>query len=237
MVEVVTHWVDPGLVLGTSDAGLIEVPVLGCLAHPIAMPALQDLATSASQAGFDLQVASSYRSFDRQLHIWNTKATGARPVLDLNGQVMDLSSLSDKEKIFAIMRWSALPGASRHHWGTDFDVYDALPLEENYQLQLTLEETEGDGPFAFFHQWLNEKLMDKSSAFFRPYKAGLGGIAPEPWHLSYAPIANIYSAQLSKTLLQEQIQITDIALKDTLLENFDEIYQHFIYPYCYRSSY
>jgi LAS superfamily LD-carboxypeptidase LdcB len=234
--------VNAGLVLGVSSAELIQVPVLGCWLHPLAVSALQDLAAAAAAAGFDLQVASSYRNFDRQLHIWNAKAEGARPVLDAKGQVLDMSLLSDKEKIFAIMRWSALPGASRHHWGTDLDVYDASQIDEHYQLQLTVEETQGAGPFAAFHQWLTKELIAKPRGFFRPYcqiigsQKGLGGVAPEPWHLSYAPIANLYTAQMSEILLREQVEITDIALKAALLENFTEIYEYFIQPYCYQYS-
>jgi LAS superfamily LD-carboxypeptidase LdcB len=242
--------IDSGLILGVSAAGLVQVPALDCWLHPFAVPALQDLNAAASAAGFDMKVASSYRNFDRQLLIWNAKAEGARPVLDAKGQALDITLLSDKEKIFAIMRWSALPGASRHHWGTDLDVYDASRIDEHYQLQLTLEETQSAGPFAAFHQWLTDTLKVQSHGFFRPYyqnidgqqntdgqqnignQQHLGGIAPEPWHLSYAPIANLYAAHMSETLLREQIEITDILLKDVLLENFTEIYQYFIQPYC-----
>ena len=38
------------------------------------------------------------------------------------------------------MRWSAIPGSSRHHWGTDLDVYDAAAVTPDYQVQLTPQE-------------------------------------------------------------------------------------------------
>ncbi|MCZ8486094.1 D-alanyl-D-alanine carboxypeptidase family protein [Vibrio lentus] len=34
-----------------------------------------------------------------------------------------LQRSSEQQKLSAILRWSALPGASRHHWGCDFDVF------------------------------------------------------------------------------------------------------------------
>jgi LAS superfamily LD-carboxypeptidase LdcB len=152
-------------------------------------------------------------------------------VLDQFGQPIDINSLSDEEKVFAILRWSALPGASRHHWGTDLDVYDASNITADYNLQLTVEETQGDGPFAQFHQWLSQELQQNPRGFYRPYVAGVGGIAPEPWHLSYAPIAKPASMQLTEELLCEQIQISDIALKNTILQNLGDIYAQYVAPY------
>jgi LAS superfamily LD-carboxypeptidase LdcB len=186
------------------------------------------LAERAASAGFILKVASSYRSFDRQLLIWNNKARGLRPVLNDAGDVIDINLLSERDKVFAILRWSALPGASRHHWGTDIDVYGGVHIDPEYQLQLTVAETQGDGPFAEFHRWLDDELAQGNSDFFRPYAQDRGGIAPEPWHLSYAPLATIFSRQLTQDLLREQLAQTDVELKQTLLDNLDEIYQRFI---------
>ena len=53
------------------------------------------------------------------------------------------------------MLWSALPGASRHHWGTDFDVYDKAKIESTgKKLELIPEEYEDNGPCALLSQWL-----------------------------------------------------------------------------------
>jgi len=213
---------------GASEQFLIqwqEVKV-----HPQILDALIQLTDKAKKAGFDLRVASGFRSFERQLLIWNNKAGGVRPVLDKTGVAIDIDSLGDDEKLFAILQWSALPGASRHHWGTDIDVFDASRLTQGYELQLTVEETENDGPFAEFHEWLTKELKDGSD-FFRPYISGVGGISPEPWHLSYAPLAHIFAAQLSEDILREKIQGTDILLKENILNNFDLIFNHYVKPY------
>ncbi len=236
MTEPVVQVITPELLLGVVGTGLISVSDFNCVLHPRAVAPLQELAAAAKASGFNLQVASSYRDFARQLLIWNNKANGLRPVLDANGELVDVTLLNDKEKIFAILRWSALPGASRHHWGTDLDVYDTSRMDANYALQLTLAETQGDGPFAAFHYWLNAELMNCSRGFFRPFCDGVGAVAAEPWHLSYAPVANVYAAQMSEAIVRAQIQISDIALKETLLENLSEIYQRFIQPYCEKGK-
>ena len=82
------------------------------------------LQEAATVAGFNLTVASAYRSFERQLSIWNAKAEGRRVVLDSAGLPVDMMALDPWQQVQAILRWSALPGASRHHWGTDLDIYD-----------------------------------------------------------------------------------------------------------------
>jgi len=242
MLEAQNTLISSDLLLGFADSELALSPTHRCLLHPLVVEPLDALTFAAEKAGFVLKVASSYRNFERQLLIWNSKATGIRPVLDTNGIPLDITQLSDKEKIFAILHWSALPGASRHHWGTDVDVYDASRISPDYSLQLTVAETEGDGPFTEFHQWLSAELKStelnstelngNSHGFYRPYQHDIGGIAPEPWHLSYAPVATLYAAQFTEDLLRKQLQKTDIALKETLLENLGEIYQRFIQPYC-----
>lgn len=222
-----TDWT-PELLLGLDERALVESSLLACRVHRQMLDPLLFLAERAASAGFILKVASSYRSFDRQLLIWNNKARGLRPVLNDAGEVIDINSLSECDKVFAILRWSALPGASRHHWGTDIDVYGSGHIDPEYQLQLTLAETQGDGPFAEFHRWLDDELAQGNNDFFRPYAQDRGGIAPEPWHLSYAPLATVFSRQLTQELLRGQLEQTDLELKQVVLDNLDEIYSRFI---------
>jgi LAS superfamily LD-carboxypeptidase LdcB len=222
--------------LGLNDLHLVAYaepcsnPDKNVKVQPQLIPALSALAKKAADAGFDMRIASGFRSFERQLTIWNNKAYGLRPVLDQSEQPIDLHLLNDDEKVFAILRWSALPGASRHHWGTDIDVYDASRMSADYQLQLTLEETQGDGCCAEFHTWLTQELQ-LSHDFFRPYVAGVGSISPEPWHLSYAPLAHVFATQFTEDLLRKKIEETDIALKGSILKNLSDIFNQYIKPY------
>lgn len=216
------------ILLGLDERELLDVPLLQCRIHRQMVAPLMLLHERAASAGFDLRIASSYRSFERQLLIWNNKALGLRPVLDSDGKPLDLAPLTEREKVFAILRWSALPGASRHHWGSDVDVYGSAQIDEGYQLQLTVAETECGGPFADFHCWLSEELQRPDCAFYRPYAQDSGGIAPEPWHLSYAPLARDFARHFNEDLLREQLTATDLQLKTAVLENLHEIYTRFI---------
>jgi len=215
-------------VLGVDASALVTHPGTSCLLAREVSQALSQLQAAAAAAGFCMAVASGYRSFERQLLIWNNKARGLRPVLDTFGQPLDITALSSEELMWAMLRWSALPGASRHHWGTDLDVYDSSRLPAGYQLQLTQAETQGDGPCAEFHQWLSAEIASGRWAFYRPYAQDCGGVAPEPWHLSYAPLARQCAQLLTLEALRQQLEASDLELKSTVLANLAEIYTRFV---------
>ena len=52
------------------------------------------------------------------------------------GNAIELEGLSDWQKCQAILRWSAVPGASRHHWGTEIDFFDPDVLPAGKKLML-----------------------------------------------------------------------------------------------------
>lgn len=199
----------------------------GVRVHRDLVEPLQTLYQKSTEAGFELAVASGFRSVERQCEIWNAKAQGIRPVLDDAGGPLDITTLDRDELMFAILRWSALPGASRHHWGTDIDVYDRAALPKGQSLQLTVAECQG--PFAHFHQWLDLELADPDAQFFRPYVSPIGGVAPEPWHLSFAPKAAECQRELGKDQLLGLLIGMDILLKDEVIRHFDEIYERFVW--------
>ncbi|MFL0798036.1 MAG: M15 family metallopeptidase [Cellvibrionaceae bacterium] len=215
-------------VLGLDNRAISESAEFKCPLHDQVCGPLDKLREAARGAGLDLGVVSGYRSFERQLAIWNGKAQGLRPVLDSQGTPLDLSALSDREKVFAILRWSALPGASRHHWGTDVDVYDPSAVTEDYSIQLTVSETCDGGAFTKLHAWLDEQLSSGESDFYRPYDTDRGGVAPEPWHLSYRPLSSQYMGLLSLEALRGCVENQSLLLKETVLDNLEEIYTRFV---------
>ena len=211
------------------DDCFINTQDFSCGIHNEVVDPLRTLQKSAKQHGFELSVASGFRDFNRQLMIWNAKADGKRPVLDHNGKPIDITQLDSWELVQAIMRWSALPGASRHHWGTDIDIYDSNAIGQDYAVQLTLEEVSGDGPFVALHDWLDARIAcGDAEGFFRPYQIDRGGVAPERWHLSYAPLAKKFQHELSVDTLNKVLKRYPVALSDTIIEHMDEIYQRFI---------
>lgn len=196
------------------------------LVHQDIVVPLTELQQNAAASGFDLRLCSGFRSFDRQLHIWNAKLSGLRPVVDDRGALINLELLSPWQQIQAVMRWSALPGASRHHWGTDIDIYDRAAMPADYQLHLIPAEVEGQGMFAPMHDWLDEKLADQG--FYRPYGTDTGGVAPERWHISYRPLAQTFAQGLTAEVLEQRLQGTELLLLDVVLDHLDEILQRYI---------
>lgn len=193
--------------------------------------AFEALQARAAEAGFDLQAASGYRSFDRQLMIWNAKAGGERVVHDDDNCPIHMHDLDDVDKVCAILRFSALPGASRHHWGTDLDVFDAAAMPEDYELQLSPEEVAEDGMFGPLHAWLDE-IIDAGDAegFYRPYDIDRGGVAVERWHLSYAPIARRCESLLSDRLLADAISSCELVLADSVLAELPDLFPRYCCP-------
>lgn len=200
--------------------------------HSELIDAIGELKINAANEGIDFKIASAYRSFDRQLKIWNAKAEGLRPLLGVNGEAIAHESLSEEQLLHAILRWSALPGASRHHWGTELDVFDANMFKNGEKLLLTHEETIFGGTLFEFHQWLTAYLKKNDKAFFRPYLHDKGGVAPEAWHLSYLPLAQQFyqtvCSQAYKDFLFSKLESEDLLLKDFVLKNFDEIFNRYV---------
>jgi LAS superfamily LD-carboxypeptidase LdcB len=228
---------DRGLLYGLDSGACTSLA--GCesvLLHAAVMEPFGAFANRAADAGIELRIASGFRSFERQLSIWNRKASGQLATLGADGTVLDISQLTERERVFAILRWSALPGASRHHWGTDMDVFDAQGLPDGYQLQLTVAESYEI--FGRLHTWLDKQIQqDTAMGFIRPYQVDSGGIAPEPWHLSYAPLAEVFQRAFSLEQLARILADADIALKAAILANLDEIHRRFIeLPYSIYST-
>lgn len=206
-----------------------EESTVGARLHREAVGPFLRLREAARESGFDLQIFSGFRGFDHQLSIWNRKASGKLCVLDSDAAPLDLGTLSETELMFAILRWSALPGASRHHWGTDLDVYDAAARPTGYEIQLIPDEVDPGGMFGPLHEWLDQRIAARTSfGFFRPYDRDRGGVAPERWHLSYAPIATRFLDLLTVDILQEAVGNAEIELKSVVLQNLQEIYDRFV---------
>jgi LAS superfamily LD-carboxypeptidase LdcB len=223
---------EPRQLTGTDDSHLVELPD-GHRLQPAAAEAFRRLQRDASEAGFDLAIASSFRSFRRQLLIWNGKAGGERPVHDDRGAPVALDTLQPAARLRAILRYSALPGASRHHWGTDLDVYDAAALAAGESVRLVPAEVAPGGVFDPLHRWLDERMAAGAShGFYRPYALDRGGVAPERWHLSFAPLAQDCSRRFDAGLLREcwarELTRGALALQEEVEAALDEIVERYV---------
>lgn len=201
---------------------------LGATLHPEAARALVDLKNAARDAGIRLAVLSGYRDLGRQCAIWNAKFRGERRLIARDGLELDRSRLSERALIDVILAWSALPGASRHHWGTDADVIDLASMPPGYRPQLVAREFEDGGIFGRLSVWLAEHGGE--FGYFRPYSSDRGGVMPEPWHLSYAPLAVPALAALTPEVLAEAVGSSSIDGRELVLARLPELYERYVLP-------
>lgn len=211
---------------GRAATHVITVPEFELQLAPRAAEALGALRRAANTAGIDLWPVSGFRSFDRQLAIWNAKFRGERPLLDRAGQELRAVDLDAETRIAAILCWSALPGASRHHWGTDVDLVDRAALGGGYRPRLTADEYAPSGPFARLADWLERHA--RRYGFYRPYRVDRGGVQPEPWHYSYAPLARGALRALTPAVLRSALEVAAIDGRERLLPRVGELHARYV---------
>lgn len=144
--------------------------------RPEAYEAFLRMKKDAYQDGISIEVASSFRSFDRQRSIFERKFIAYTEE--------DMEPLEAIEKI---IEYSTIPGTSRHHWGTDADLIDASkPTTGDV---LVTEKFEAGGPFADLKSWMDQN--SERYGFYLVYTdhPRRKGFKYEPWHYSYAPLS------------------------------------------------
>ncbi len=118
------------------------------------------------------------------------------------------------------------PGAWRHHWGTDLDIFDPDLLPAGARLQLTPEEYLPGGYFAPLTRWLDRHLADYG--FFRPYAHDRGGVAVEPWHISYRPLADRAAQALTPAVLLQAWRGQEVAGSAWLAPQLAYLFRRYI---------
>jgi LAS superfamily LD-carboxypeptidase LdcB len=211
---------------GRTGSHVHDLPDLGCTVHKGMEDALRALRAAAHAAGIELTVVSSFRDFQRQAAIWNGKFRGERPLLDRRGEPLSREGLDEAALIEAILQWSALPGASRHHWGTDFDVIDGNALPAGGRPQLLAAHFGPRGVFAKLDAWLGANM--RRFGFFRPYSSDRGGVQPEPWHLSYGPLAVPALESFTLEALRETIESSQLCGREHVLGQLEQIFRRYV---------
>jgi LAS superfamily LD-carboxypeptidase LdcB len=211
---------------GRARTHIIDLDSPRCSLHYEVVASFLAMRDAAAEAGISLTPCSSFRDLDTQLAIWNAKWRGERQLYDRNGVPLRHADLSPSALLDAILVWSALPGGSRHHWGSDIDVYDANAVPAGYTVQLMPAEYAPDGIFGPLNAWLEENMH--RYGFFRPYRTDRGGVSPEPWHLSYAPVSMPALELLSLSILRDVIEGVAIEGREQILLRLPEIYTRYL---------
>ncbi len=216
----------PEQLTGRVSTHVCENAALSCSLDQRTAEAALALKRTAATYDIDLRIASGFRDFERQRLIWNGKFRGERALLDRRGQPLDVRQMDEESTVRAILQWSALPGASRHHWGSELDVYDGAALAPGALPRLTPSEYVANGVFARLTAFLAEHAP--RHGFFLPYDSERGGVQPEPWHLSYAPIAGAALPALTLTVLRDALRDVELAGSAVVARLLPEIHERYV---------
>lgn len=144
---------------------------------------------SASRDGVELKIASATRNFEYQKDFWNNKWFG---VTLTKGQNLLKDIADEQERFKKILEYTAAPGTSRHHWGTDIDINNANPAYFNSEKGKREYNWLVQNAHQFgFCQTYNQKNADRVT-----------GYNEEKWHWSYIPLARIF-LQEYKNLIKD----------------------------------
>ncbi|MFK5889459.1 MAG: M15 family metallopeptidase [Flavobacteriaceae bacterium] len=147
---------------------------------------------AALKEGIKIKVASSFRSYDHQNRIWQSKYMRYTE-----------QGLSPQQAIAKIIEYSTIPGTSRHHWATDIDIVDGAvkaPSEDVLQAQFF----EGGQVYNKLKKWLDKNANTYGFYLVYTKDPNRKGFKYEPWHYSYAP--------LSKPMLQAYLKLDIVTI-------------------------
>lgn len=156
-----------------TDNHFIEIPAYQ--AYRTKMYLLKDTYNAFAQMyeaakadGITLKIISASRTFDEQKNLWEDKwkknaAAYPDPI----------------QRAQYIMQFSAMPGTSRHHWGTEIDLNS---LHNEF-----FETTAGKK----MYDWLLIHANDYGFCqTYNDFKYRQGGYQEEKWHWSFYPISD-----------------------------------------------
>ena len=170
--------------------------------------AMEKMRKAALLDGVKIKVVSGFRDFERQKQIWNRKFK----------KFTTENNLSDLDAIKEIIRFSTIPGTSRHHWGTEIDVIDEdFKNEKNLLISKKYEE---GGIFEKLKKWMDNN--SQKFGFYLTYDNNINrkGFEYEPWHYSYLPESKKYLESFLKIDIVEIISKVDIKGKELFNEKF-----------------
>jgi LAS superfamily LD-carboxypeptidase LdcB len=148
----------------------------GMVMHKEAYSAVTKMIDSARKDNVKLFIISATRNFSYQKKIWENKWNHQH---SYSGSDLAKKTNDPIEKAKIILKFSSMPGTSRHHWGTDIDFNN---LNDSY-----FQKGQGKKAYA----WLVKNASQYG--FAQPYIA-LGenrktGYYEEKWHWSYTPLS------------------------------------------------
>jgi LAS superfamily LD-carboxypeptidase LdcB len=145
--------------------------------------AFLEMQSAADEDDIDLKIASATRNFDYQKELWNKKWN-------------NFSGFDEEDRFEKILEYSAVPGTSRHHWGTDIDINDATP--EYFDTERGEE----------VYEWLvaNAPMFGFCQTYSKKDESRKTGYHEEKWHWSYLPISRELTEEYKNLIGDEDIK-------------------------------
>ena len=204
-----TQEINTEILIGMDDSRIVSDTIL---LEKETYSAFIKMKDAAEKDGIIIKLVSGFRDFYRQQMIWNNKYKKFTNEFSLDGPTA----------IKEIIRFSTIPGTSRHHWGTEIDIIDKN--FENEKGLLISKKYEEGGIFNSLKKW-----MDKNSKRFGFYivyndDSNRPGFEYEPWHYTYKPISDLYQREFLKLNLKSIISKTKVEGKEFINDEFIKKY-------------
>lgn len=170
---------DPAVHEGFSKVDKIHTTKDNIYLRKEAYQAFRDMSSAAKADGIHLIILSATRNFDYQRSIWEKKWKREK-----------YKGWKEADIVRDILKYSSMPGTSRHHWGTDMDFNSVEPAYFN----------QGDGKKTY--DWLLAHAGEYGFCQTYTRKDGTRtGYEEEKWHWTYLPLSgqmlNAYNRQIS----------------------------------------
>ena len=204
-----TQEINTEILIGMDDSRIVSDTIL---LEKETYSAFIKMKDAAEKDGIIIKLVSGFRDFYRQQMIWNNKYKKFTNEFSLDGPTA----------IKEIIRFSTIPGTSRHHWGTEIDIIDKN-FENEKDLLISKKYEEG-GIFNSLKKW-----MDKNSKRFGFYivyddDSNRPGFEYEPWHYTYKPVSDLYQREFLKLNLKSIISKTKVEGKEFINDEFIKKY-------------
>ena len=204
-----TQEINTEILIGMDDSRIVSDTIL---LEKETYSAFIKMKDAAEKDGIIIKLVSGFRDFYRQQMIWNNKYKKFTNEFSLDGPTA----------IKEIIRFSTIPGTSRHHWGTEIDIIDKN-FENEKDLLISKKYEEG-GIFNSLKKW-----MDKNSKKFGFYivyddDSNRPGFEYEPWHYTYKPVSDLYQREFLKLNLKSIISKTKVEGKEFINDEFIKKY-------------
>ena len=204
-----TQEINTEILIGIDDSRIVSDTIL---LEKETYSAFIQMKDAAEKDGIIIKLVSGFRDFYRQQMIWNNKYKKFTNEFSLDGPTA----------IKEIIRFSTIPGTSRHHWGTEIDIIDKN-FENEKDLLISKKYEEG-GIFNSLKKW-----MDKNSKRFGFYivyddDSNRPGFEYEPWHYTYKPVSDLYQREFLKLNLKSIISKTKVEGKEFINDEFIKKY-------------